>query len=566
MKRVLLGLTSFIALISNAQSVFINELHYDNTGGDVDEGTEIAGPQGTDLTGYKIYYYNGNGGVMYDSTELTGFLPNQQNGYGTINFPNAGIQNGPDAVALVDDQGTLIQFLSYEGTFAATDGPANGMMSVDMGVSETSGTAVGSSMQLVGTGTVYSDFTWTNQTQTRDLVNTNQNFGGGALDTLVTISTADLSVFETAGNFDAEVVLNFSATIDKTVDFVLDSGNAAIVSGFNSQMITFTGGSQSELVNISVATGQLSGGIDTLKFILQNPSSDLVLGNDTTFRLIVSALPPGPAPCSNLFISEYIEGSSNNKALELYNPTIGIIDLSTYELRRYNNGATTPSSTLSLSGNLVPGEVFVIANSQSDPAILAQTDLTSGFCSFNGDDAVELYDTVAMQVIDVIGVVGNDPGASWNVGTGATANNTLVRKATIDAGATAWTGFGDQQYDVLANDDFTNLGAHSNTSCTASVPLTAYPTASALTVCVGDTISFSHTTFGGTAPYLAGWTIDGVPFTTGNVNYTRATAGVISVTLGISDAGGALDDSTFTVEFIGLPNGCLLYTSDAADD
>ena len=71
------------------------------------------------------------------------------------------MQNGaPDGIALVDDGGTVIQFLSYEGSFDATDGPANGMTSEDIGVSESSGTSEEESLQLSGTGTTYTDFTW----------------------------------------------------------------------------------------------------------------------------------------------------------------------------------------------------------------------------------------------------------------------------------------------------------------------------------------------------------------------------------------------------------------------
>ena len=83
-------------------TIFVNELHYDNSGGDVDEGVEIAGPAGTDLTGWTIEKYNGNGGGSYGTETLSGTIPNQDNGYGTLGFIFASnaFQNGaPDGFA-----------------------------------------------------------------------------------------------------------------------------------------------------------------------------------------------------------------------------------------------------------------------------------------------------------------------------------------------------------------------------------------------------------------------------------------------------------------------------------
>jgi len=152
------------ALPAAAQTtVFINEIHYDNASTDVGEAVEIAGPAGTDLTGWSVVLYNGNGGASYNSTALSGTIPNICGGFGVIDltYPTNGIQNGaPDGLALVDNGGTAVQFLSYEGTFVATGGPAAGQTSTDIGVSEASSTPVGDSLQLAGTGTIYEDFAW----------------------------------------------------------------------------------------------------------------------------------------------------------------------------------------------------------------------------------------------------------------------------------------------------------------------------------------------------------------------------------------------------------------------
>jgi predicted extracellular nuclease len=162
--------------------VFINEIHYDNTGTDTGEAIEIAGPAGADLTGWSLVLYNGSNGTSYNTTPLSGVIANQQGGFGTVavSYPTNGIQNGsPDGIALVDGS-TVVQFLSYEGVFTAVDGPAAGMTSNDIGVAEPSGTPIGDSLQLVGTGSAYGDFTWAvPQPGTFGTVNTGQTFGNG---------------------------------------------------------------------------------------------------------------------------------------------------------------------------------------------------------------------------------------------------------------------------------------------------------------------------------------------------------------------------------------------------
>jgi len=164
-----------VTSICFSQTIFINEIHYDNTGGDLDEGVEIAGPSGTDLTGFEVYLYNGDGSTYAPtSISLSGIIPNQQNSRGTLWFAQEGIQNGsPDGLALVDNLGNIIQFLSYEGVITATEGLASGLTSVDIGVSEPG--AIGESLQLIGIGNDYSDFSWFGPTAASPgLLNSNQ--------------------------------------------------------------------------------------------------------------------------------------------------------------------------------------------------------------------------------------------------------------------------------------------------------------------------------------------------------------------------------------------------------
>ncbi len=183
--------------------VFINEIHYDNAGADSGEGFEVAGPAGTDLSSWSVALYNGNGGARYSTVALSGTIPDLGGGFGVLAFSHSGIQNGaPDGLALIDDTGAVAQFLSYEGSFTASGGPADGLTSTDIGVSEPGSTPVGDSLQLTGSGTGYGDFSWAApQPNTFGAVNTGQSFtggGGGPADPLVNEFVANHTGADTA--------------------------------------------------------------------------------------------------------------------------------------------------------------------------------------------------------------------------------------------------------------------------------------------------------------------------------------------------------------------------------
>ncbi|MEM9070168.1 MAG: lamin tail domain-containing protein [Myxococcota bacterium] len=157
-----------------------------------------------------------------------------------------------------------------------------------------------------------------------------------------------------------------------------------------------------------------------------------------------------------LVISEYVEGSSNNKALEIYNGT-GSVDLSACELRRYTNGATT-FTDIALSGTLAADETYVICSSGANDTLLALCDQTSGSISHNGDDAYEL--ACDGEVIDSFGRVGEDPGDAWTGGGVSTQNQTLRRQCTVTEGDTTSNDEFDPsvEWDQFSIDDFSNLG------------------------------------------------------------------------------------------------------------
>ena len=174
--------------------------------------------------------------------------------------------------------------------------------------------------------------------------------------------------------------------------------------------------------------------------------------------------PAGGAP-TELFFSEYIEGTSNNKALEIYNGTGAAIDLGTqgYNVQMYFNGSSSAGLTINLVGTVANGDVFVLAHSSAAAAILAQADQTNGAGWFNGDDAVVLRK--GTTVIDVIGQIGFDPGTEWGSGLASTADNTLRRKPAIEAGDPNGSDAFDPsvEWDGFATDTFDGLGAHTTT-------------------------------------------------------------------------------------------------------
>lgn len=197
--------------------VFINEIHYDNAGADVGEAIEVVGSAGESLAGYQIVRYNGNGGGSYGTDTLpAGNLATcgGQVRFATITYPLDGLQNGaPDGVALVDPQGNVVQFLSYEGTFTATNGPAAGMTSTDIGVAELGTSPVDHSLQLGGIGNVYSDFSWAEAAiATFGTCNNNQSFGEP-----VNAAPRVVDTFPTQGSSDfpyaADLTVRFSEPV-----------------------------------------------------------------------------------------------------------------------------------------------------------------------------------------------------------------------------------------------------------------------------------------------------------------------------------------------------------------
>ena len=179
----------------------------------------------------------------------------------------------------------------------------------------------------------------------------------------------------------------------------------------------------------------------------------------------------------NLYFSEYAEGSSNNKYVEIYNASSMSVDLSNYQIKGTNNGTAWGDNgerELSLTGTLASNSVYIISTDAADQSILNKADLSLPYESpvhYNGNDAIGIFGKDSSGsftvVLDVIGVESSDPGpAGWNVAgvSGATKDHTLVRKASVTKGNTNWensagTSSSDSEWEVKDVDDWTSLGS-----------------------------------------------------------------------------------------------------------
>jgi VCBS repeat-containing protein len=291
-------------IVNNDANVFINEIHYDDDGTDAGEGVEIAAAAGTDLTGWKLVLYNQTGGAQYQTINLTGVVSNQDDGYGTVKVPAVGLQNGPaDGIALVNPAGIVVQFLSYEGVLTATNGPAAGMTSTDIGIAEEPAVPDGQSLQLVGTGSSYADFHWALATNTFGAftpgttpgqVNAGQDFLSP--NAIGQIRVDDASVVEGNGGTQQLIFtiyraggLNGSGSVDFAI--LLDgNANAADLAPGNtlSGTINFAPGETSKQVAIGVL-GDLTGEPnETLSLVLSNATGAVAIADGSGTGTIVN--------------------------------------------------------------------------------------------------------------------------------------------------------------------------------------------------------------------------------------------------------------------------------------
>ena len=387
------------ATVAAGPTVFINEIHYDNTGTDAGEAIEVAGPAGTDLTGWTVVLYNGATGLVYDTDSLAGTIVDQQNGFGTvsISYPSNGIQNGaPDGIALVDAASSVVQFLSYEGTLTAIDGPAMGTGSTDIGVAEAGTEPLGQSLQLTGTGAMYGDFTWTApQTATLAGPNTGQTFTGSVTPPVVVINEVD---YDQASTDAAEFVelMNVGSTSADLTGWTLElvngtGGGAVLYDTIVLPAVTLAAGDYYVVCANAATVGNcdLDDSPDT-NFI-QNGAPDAVGLRDATASLVDAVSYEGDSG------APYTEGSGTGLVDDAAAAAIGI--------SRFPDGVDTDVNNIDLSARCItPG----LANSGdtsgcSTPAVCTVVPVDISVVQGSGD-----VTPCGGQIVTVEGVVVGD--------------------------------------------------------------------------------------------------------------------------------------------------------------
>jgi DNA/RNA endonuclease G (NUC1) len=322
-RSILLACALLFSGAAFSQNVHISEIHYDNSGTDAGEALEISAPAGTDLTGWQVVLYNATNGAPYDTRTLSGLVPATCGARGvvTLDYPVNGIQNGsPDGVALVDGAGALVEFLSYEGVFAATSGPASGLTSTDIGVSEQGTEAPGFSLARDAAGT----------------------WAGPAASTFGACNDAELP--------PPAVVVRVTVTpspstvaVGRTVALTAiayDENDAPIANA----PITWT--SLNDAVATVGPTGIVTG---------RSPGGILIFATaESGVRAVaIVSVTDAPPPVTDVHLNEVHYdnvGTDSGEAIEIEGPAGA--DVSGFQLVLYNGDGGAPYNTVTLSGSL----------------------------------------------------------------------------------------------------------------------------------------------------------------------------------------------------------------------
>ncbi|MFT6922503.1 MAG: hypothetical protein ACJA1C_001508 [Crocinitomicaceae bacterium] len=346
----------------SSYSQWINEIHYDNTGGDLNEGFEIAGLAGTDLSCYDVVLYNGSGGTSYSTLNLSGTIPDEGCGYGAIWFDLAGIQNGgPDGIALYNTcTTTLVQFLSYEGAFTATNGVAVGVLSTDIGVSETGSTLTTESLQLTGAGSNYADYSWNAATaSSHSALNPGQSIipcGSNSITTGAVTGgpfTVDCAGTTDAGTVDFTSVGTFIGGNIYTAQLSDAAGSFASPTSIGTLASTANSGT----INFTIPAGTASGAGYLIRVISDNP---ITTGSSSVVFTITQTGTCGPTlpAASGLIINEWSNGPTGSQ--EYYEFVVSgqcgdVVDIRGYILDDNNGTFTTPASYSGTASGIAPG-------------------------------------------------------------------------------------------------------------------------------------------------------------------------------------------------------------------
>ncbi len=561
MKKTLLSLAT-LALSSFAMAqndIVISEIMYNSPGTDSLEFIELYnnGSSTVDLTGWSFTQ-----GVTYTFPSVSLTAGNylvvsidslaMQNTFGIASYEwtSGGLSNSGEDIVIVDGTGATQDSVDYDDnapwqTSPDGDGPSLTLCDYSSDNSDASNWFAGA----VSTGITISGFELKCSPGGDDGI-------ACSTDPIISFDGTSISVNEAVGTVTVNLTLTNPSAMPTSVDVAVNASSNVTAGDYtytNPTTITFPANSTTnQSVTITINDDSNAESTELLMLALQNFTNNAVPGPNSMYEVSIAdndeAVIPG---CSELYFSEYIEGTSSNKAFEIYNPTSQAIDLSSYTVYLYKNGETLADDTLMLTGTLNANDVYIVASPSADSAnIRALSDTLHSTTYYNGDDALALFN--GTTVVDVIGLIGEDPGSSWSVDTGATKEYTLVRKASVVSGTNLWTGIGDTQWIAYSQNDFSHLGTHTTDGCSTTTTLVAIPSVDNDTVCIQTpTFNFSESSTGGVAPYTYNWDFgDGNTSTLANPSHTYSNAGTYTVTLTVTDdaiTGTQTDDSTLTV-------------------
>lgn len=473
-----------------------------------------------DLSNYRIWTIS-NGGSWPEATiNLSGTLPNNTSyviANNSTDVPGANLYsgtcswNGDDAVGLSKNTGswTLIDAVGEDGADPGTGWAVAGIANatVDRRLTRKSSVCSPNIDWTVSRGTDASNSEWiVSAAYTTGAANAGHSVTCSSCAdpttqassvTFGSITQNSMTVSWTRGGTPGDGVIVVgragAAPVDP-VDNTNYTANAAFGSGTDcgsGSYVVFMGSGTS--VNVTGLTASTTYYFEVFEKNCTGTSIKINTTSPTSGNQTTSA-PPALSPCpTDLIISEYVEGNSNNKFIEIANFTGFSVDLSDYKLQLYANGSGTPSNDVTLSGTLADGAVVVYENSSE---ALGVAGISNAACNFNGDDAVALYKISTSSFVDIFGRIGEDPGTAWTSASNSTLDKTLVRKSSVTSGVTTNPASGfptlESEWTQYSIDDVSNLGSHTIT-CGCSAPTTqATSLASSLVYSTQMTISWTN--------------------------------------------------------------------------